>query len=84
VVLGTRRGIKIPRGRKIFFFIPIKRRALLKTPFHTERGYRVAETRLRVWLRTPSGEAVTIRDGRVRVSIARIKSGDLPNLKGIL
>jgi hypothetical protein len=26
----------------------------------------------------------TVRDGRIRVSIARIKSGALPNLLGIL
>jgi hypothetical protein len=37
-----------------------------------------------VWLRTPAGEALTVRDGRIRVSIARIKSGALPNLSGIL
>jgi hypothetical protein len=84
VVLGARRGIKIPRGRKIFFYIPIKRAALLKVPFKTIRGYRYGETRLRVWLRTPQGEVLTVRDGRIRVSIARIKSGALPNLRGIL
>jgi hypothetical protein len=83
-VLGTRRGIKIPPGKKIFFSIAIKRAALLRTPFYTQGGYRFAETRLRVWLKTPAGEALTIRDGRIKVSIARIKSGDLPNLKGIL
>ena len=84
VVLGARRGIKIPRGRKIFFYIPIKRAELLKVPFKTIRGYRYGETRLRVWLRTPSGEVLTVRDGRIRVSIARVKSGALPNLRGIL
>lgn len=84
LVLGRRRGIKIPRGKKIFFYIPITRSALLKVPFKTIRGYRYGETRLRVWLRTPSGEALTVRDGRIRVSIARIKSGALPNLRGIL
>ena len=84
IVLGRRQGIKIPRGRKIFFYIPITRSALLKVPFKTIRGYRYGETRLRVWLRTPSGEVVTVRDGRIRVSIARIKSGALPNLRGIL
>jgi hypothetical protein len=84
VVLGTRRGIKIPAGKKIFFSIPIKRAALLKAPFYTQGGYRFAETRLRVWLKTPAGEALTIRDGRIKVSIARIKSGELPDLKGIL
>ena len=84
VVLGTRRGINIPRGRKVFFYIPIKVAQLRKVHFKTVRGYRYGETRLRVWLRTPTGEALTIRDGRIRVSIARIKSGALPNLRGIL
>ena len=84
VVLGARRGIKIPRGRKIFFHIPIKVAQLRKVHFKTIRGSRYGETRLRVWLRTPRGEALTVRDGRIRVSIARIKSGALPNLRGIL
>ena len=84
IVLGTRRGIKIPRGRKVYFWIPIKRSALLRAPFYTRRGSRFAETRLRVWLRTPSGEVLTVRDGRIRASIARIRSGALPNLGGIL
>jgi hypothetical protein len=84
VVLGKRRGIKIPRGRKVFFWIPIKAAQLRKVHFRTIRGYRYGETRLRVWLRTPAGEALTVRDGRIRVSIARIKSGALPNLRGIL
>jgi hypothetical protein len=84
VVLGARRGIKIPRGRKVFFWIPIKVAPLRKVHFKTIRGYRYGETRLRVWLRTPAGEALTVRDGRIRVSIARIKSGALPNLSGIL
>jgi hypothetical protein len=82
VVLGARRGIKIPRGRKVFFWIPIKATQLRKVHFKTIRGYRYGETRLRVWLRTPRGEVVTVRDGRIRVSIARIKSGTLPNLRG--
>jgi hypothetical protein len=84
VVLGARRGIKLPRGRKVFFWIPIKVAQLRKVHFKTVRGYRYGETRLRVWLRTPSGEVLTVRDGRIRVSIARIKSGALPNLLGIL
>lgn len=84
VVLGQRRGIKIPRGRKIYFWIPIKAAALHKVHFKTIRGSRYGKTRLRVWLRTPAGEALTVRDGRIRVSIAQIKSGALPNLRGIL
>ena len=45
----------------------------------------MAETRLRVWY-TPKGakEALSVRDGRIKVSIARIKSGALPGLSGIL
>lgn len=84
VVLGRRSGIKIPEGRKIFFHIPIKRSALLKAPFYSRGGYRFANTRLRVWLRTSGGERLTVRDGRIRVSIARVKSGALPKLRGIL
>jgi chitinase len=84
VVLGARRGIKLPQGRKVFFYIPIKVAQLQKVHFKTVRGYRYGETRLRVWLRTPKGEMLTVRDGRIRVSIARVKSGALPNLRGIL
>ena len=84
VVLGTRLGLKLPTTKKVRFYITISKAALLKTPFHTEGGSRVAETRLRVWLKTPSGEVLTVRDGRIKVSIARIKSGALPGLRGIL
>lgn len=35
-------------------------------------------------LTTPSGAVTTIRDGAIRVSIARIRSGALPGLTGIL
>jgi len=40
---------------------------------------------LRVWY-TPKGskQALSVRDGRIKVSIARIKSGALPGLSGIL
>jgi hypothetical protein len=45
----------------------------------------VAETRLRVWYTAKgSREALSVRDGRIKVSIARIKSGQLPGLSGIL
>jgi hypothetical protein len=63
---------------------PIKTAKLRKVHFTTVRGYRYGETRLRVWLRTPKGEVLTVRDGRIRVSIARVRSGALPNLCGIL
>ena len=84
IVLGTRGGMKLPTGRKVRFYITVKKAQLLKTPFVTEKGYRIAETRLRVWLKVGASERLTVRDGRIRVSIARIKSGALPGLRGIL
>ena len=86
VVLGTRRGLELPLAKKSRFYISVSKAQLLKTPFHTEQGrWRVAETRMRVWIKLPSGrEVMTVRDGRIRVSIARIKSGALPGLRGIL
>jgi hypothetical protein len=84
VVLGTRGTVKLPAGKKVRFYMTVSKAALLKTPFHTEGGFRVAETRLRVWLKTPKGEVLTVRDGRIKVSIARIRSGALPGLRGIL
>ena len=74
----------LPGGRKIRFYLVVDRSALLRAPFHTERGFRVANTRLRVWLKTSAGEMLAVRDGHIKVSIARIKSGALPGLKGIL
>ena len=47
--------------------------------------WKLAETRLRVWYTAKgSKEALSVRDGRIKVSIARIKSGALPGLRGIL
>jgi hypothetical protein len=66
------------------FYMTISKAELLKAPFTTVGGNRVANTRLRVWLKTASGEELTVRDGRIAVSIARIKSGALPGLAGIL
>jgi uncharacterized repeat protein (TIGR01451 family) len=83
-LLGTRTGLVLPTTKKIRFWLTIKKAALLKAPFKTVGGFRVAETRLRVYLKTPTGTLVTVRDGRIMVSIARIKSGKLPGLKGIL
>jgi hypothetical protein len=87
VVLGTRPRVVVPKGKtgKIRFFIAVSKSQLLKAPFSTEGGSRVAETRLRVWY-TPKGakQALSVRDGRIKVSIARIKSGALPGLSGIL
>ena len=87
VVLGTRGGVIIPKGRsgKIRFYLMVSKAQLLKAPFSTVGDSRVAETRLRVWY-TPKGSpvALSVRDGRIKVSIARIKSGALPGLAGIL
>jgi hypothetical protein len=87
VVLGTRGKVVVPKGKKgkIRFYIAVSKAQLLKAPFSTEGASRVAETRLRVWY-TPRGgkEALSVRDGRIKVSIARIKSGALPGLSGIL
>jgi hypothetical protein len=87
LVLGTRGTFAVPKGKKgkIRFYVVVSKAQLLKAPFSTEGGSRVAETRLRVWY-TPKGgsEALSVRDGRIKVSIARIKSGALPGLSGIL
>jgi hypothetical protein len=84
VVLGTRASVKLPGGKKVRFYITISKAELKKAPFTTVGGNRVANTRLRVYLKTKSGEELTVRDGRIAVSIARIKSGALPGLAGIL
>ena len=47
-------------------------------------GSRLAQTRLRVVVRTAGGSTLYVRDGQIKVSIARIKSGALPGLAGIL
>jgi hypothetical protein len=87
LVLGTRGRFATPKAAKgkIRFSITVSKAQVLKAPFSTEGGSRVAETRLRVWF-TPKGgkEALSVRDGRIKVSIARIKSGALPGLSGIL
>jgi hypothetical protein len=84
VVLGTRGSVKLPGGKKVRFYLTISKAELKKAPFTTVGGNRVANTRLRVWLTTKSGQVLTVRDGRIAVSIARIKSGALPGLAGIL
>jgi hypothetical protein len=84
-VLGSKTGIKIrPTKGKLRIDIPINKSRLLSLDFNTVGGFRVGETRTRVVLRTPAGDALTVRDGRIRVSIDRIKSGALPGLQGIL
>jgi len=84
VVLGTRSSVRLPGGRKVRFAITISKAELLKAPFSTAGGNRVANTRLRVWLTAKTGPRLTVRDGRIAVSIARIRSGALPGLAGVL
>jgi hypothetical protein len=84
VVLGTRGSVKLPGGRKVRFYLTIVKAQLLRAPFHTVGANRIADTRLRVWLTTRSGQQLAVRDGRIAVSIARIRSGALPGLSGIL
>jgi hypothetical protein len=84
-VLGSKSGIRIRATRtKLRIDVPISKARLLDLDFTTSGGFRVGETRVRVLLRTPLGPALTVRDGRIRVSIARIQSGALPGLQGIL
>jgi hypothetical protein len=84
VVIGTRGTFTLPGTKKIRFYMTVTKAALLRTPFHTEGGFRVGDTRLRVYLTTKSGTVLAVRDGHIKVSIARIKSGALPGLTGIL
>ncbi len=83
-MLGTRPSVKLPGGKKVRFYLTVSKAELLKSPFTTVGGNRIANTRLRVWLTTPKGQELAIADGRIAVSIARIKSGALPGLAGIL
>jgi len=71
-------------GRKIRFYLPVSKAELLRARFSTQDGDRLAQTRLRVVVRTSSGRTLYVRDGRIKVSIARIRSGALPGLGGIL
>jgi hypothetical protein len=71
-------------GKKVRFYLTVSKAELLRAPFSTQGGDRLAQTRLRVTLRTATGSALFVRDGQIKVSIARIKSGALPGLKGIL
>jgi hypothetical protein len=84
IVIGTRGTFSVPGTKKIRFYLTVTKAALLKTPFHTEGGFRVGDTRLRVYLTTKAGTVLAVRDGHIKVSIARIKSGALPGLTGIL
>jgi hypothetical protein len=86
VVLGRRNGIPLFKGvgKKVRFYLTVSKAELLRAPFSTQGGDRLAQTRLRVTVRTATGSALYVRDGQIKVSIARIKSGALPGLKGIL
>jgi hypothetical protein len=84
VVIGTRSGFALPGGKKIRFYLTVSKASLLRTPFTTVGGFRVGNTRLRVWLTTRSGTELVVRDGHIKVSIERIRSGALPGLTGIL
>jgi hypothetical protein len=84
VVIGTRGAFTVPGTTKIHFYMTVDKAALLRTPFHTEGGFRIGDTRLRVYITTASGTVLAVRDGHIKVSIARIKSGALPGLTGIL
>lgn len=86
VVLGRRSGIPLFKGvgKKVRFYLTVSKAELLRAPFSTQGGDRLAQTRLRVTVRTAAGSTLYVRDGQIKVSIARIKSGALPGLKGIL
>lgn len=86
VVLGRRNGIPLFKGvgKKVRFYLTVSKAELLRAPFSTQGGARLAQTRLRVTIRSATGSALYVRDGQIKVSIARIKSGALPGLKGIL
>jgi hypothetical protein len=86
IVLGHRAGIPLlaHAGKQVRFYLTVSKTALLRTPFHTSGSFRLAETRLRVLVHTASGDRLYVRDGHIKVSIPRIRSGALPGLKGIL
>jgi hypothetical protein len=86
VILGRRSGIPLFKGvgKKVRFYLTVSKAELLRAPFSTQGASRLAQTRLRVTVRTASGTTLYVRDGRIKVSIARIKSGALPGLAGIL
>jgi hypothetical protein len=86
VVLGRRASIPLYKGagRKIRFYLTVQKAELLRAPFTTQGGDRLAQTRLRVVVHTATGSTLYVRDGHIKVSIARIKSGALPGLNSIL
>ena len=84
LIFGTRGKVVLPQGKKVHFAITISRKSLLKAKYKTSHGFRVTQTRMRVVLKTTKGKVVTVRDGQIRVSIKRIRSGALPGLRAIL
>lgn len=86
VVLGTQHSIGLGghAHHKIPFYLTVSKAKLLHTKFSTRGHFRVANTRLRIWFTKPGGEVLLVRDGQLRVSIAKIRSGALPGLKHIL
>jgi hypothetical protein len=83
-LLGSKSGFTIGTTKKVKIDVPIKKPSLLEADFKTAGKFRVAETRMRVTLKTRLGAVLTVRDGNIRISIARIESGALPGLKEIL
>ena len=71
-------------GKKVRFYLTVSKAELLRAPFSTQGGDRLVEARLRVTVRAAGASTLYVRDGRIKVSIARIKSGALSGLTGIL
>jgi hypothetical protein len=84
LVLGSKGGLTIRTTKRVRIDVPVRKSRLLEADFRTAGRFRVADTRLRVVLRTSVGNVLTVRDGNIRVSIARIESGALPGLQGVL
>jgi hypothetical protein len=84
IILATRGGLILRAHETIHFYLTVSKAALRKAPFTTLGFNRVARTRLRVWVSTPSGQILTVRDGHITVSVERVRSGALPGLTGIL
>ena len=79
-----RAGLKLPVGKKIRFYITIPKAALLarrSTPRAASGSPRRASSHPE---HAQGRRSLTVRDGHIKVSIARIRSGALPGLKGIL
>jgi sugar lactone lactonase YvrE len=82
--LGTKAGLQLTVNQRTTIDIPIAKAAILKAGFKTAGSSKVAKTRLSVILKTNGRNTLTVKDGTLRISIAAIKSGALPGLKGLL